>query len=70
MHWLVLLVIINSWDAISRIMPDEGIRFPVMLLVCIGGTILSATALYYFIELPAIRWGKRLTARWSPAVVA
>ena len=69
MHWLIVAYTYDKWDVITPAFPNEWVAFYVMLLVTVASTIILATILYYLIEMPGIRLGKRLAARMKPYVI-
>lgn len=58
-HWLFIIVIMDHWDKLIAIFPSEETGFIALLLILIGVTILSATALYYWVEKPWIAIARR-----------
>ncbi|HTN46653.1 MAG TPA: acyltransferase [Flavipsychrobacter sp.] len=69
LHWVIVAAIFEYWDPIVARFPSTKIAFITMLAVCVGLTITLATALYYWVELPFINWGKRITSQWKPSLV-
>lgn len=69
MHWLVVVIIYDRWDRILPLFPNIKTALFTMGTVCFVVTIVLATLLYYAIELPFIRLGKRLTGKLKPSVI-
>ncbi len=69
MHWLIVTYIFVNWDRLIGYFPNVKIAFFVLLIACIAITYVLATLTYYFIEVPLIRWGKKLTSRMKPTIV-
>ncbi len=68
-HWVIVAAIFEYWDAIVLRFPNTTIAFIVMQLVCIILTLAAATANYYWIEIPLIQKGKRITQRMKETLV-
>lgn len=64
-HWVIVAAIFDHWTVISSNFPNNTVAFMTMLCVCVLLTISIATLLYYFVELPLIHQGKRLTEKWK-----
>jgi peptidoglycan/LPS O-acetylase OafA/YrhL len=60
MHWLVIGYIMEHWDKWNSYYPNKYIVFAVMLTVAVSTTLLLATALYYFVEVPFIQLAKKI----------
>ena len=69
MHWLVVTWIFNNKGMLFSYFPGEKVAIPCLLVGCIVVTILMALPVYYFVELPFIRLGKRLTGKMRPTVM-
>ena len=69
MHWLVVDIIYVHWDEVLAFFPNIPTAFIVMMFVCFFVTLLLATIVYYAVELPFIRLGKRITNRMKPSLV-
>lgn len=69
MHWLLVLWISDHRLRLYELFPDKKLAFIGLLVACVVATILLATAIYYWVELPFIRLGKRLTARMRPTLI-
>lgn len=69
MHWLVVTYIFNNRPYLSSFFPSDKTAFFSLLAIAIVVTIALALVVYYCIELPFIRIGKRLTARMKPTLV-
>lgn len=69
MHWLLVLWISDHRWRLYEVFPDKRLAFVGLLVVCITATIVLATAIYYWVELPFIRLGKRLTSRMRPTLI-
>lgn len=60
-HWLIVVVIMDRWDAIAAHFPNMATAYIVMLAVTVALTMLFATVMYYFVEKPFIY----LSKKWS-----
>lgn len=69
MHWMVVTYIFNNRPFLSSFFPSDKTAFFSLLAIAIVVTIILAVVVYYCIELPFIRIGKRLTARMKPTLV-
>lgn len=69
MHWLVVAFIFNNWNAILPLFPNTTSAFIIMMFLCFGITLLLATIVHYFIELPFIRIGKRFASKLKPSMI-
>lgn len=67
MHWVVVVAIFDNWNLILANFTDELTAIVVMLPVCVAASVLLATALHYWVELPVIRFTKRVTGRLKPS---
>lgn len=68
-HWVIVAAIFEYWEAIVTHFPNTTTAFIVMQLVCIILTLAAATAVYYWIEIPFIQKGKRITQRMKETLV-
>lgn len=68
MHWLIVMAIFDNWDFILSKMPNVITSLIIMFIACFLITTLLATLTHYLIELPFIRWSKRLTGKMKPTV--
>lgn len=62
-HWVVVEAIFDHWDKIGAYFPNEKIAFGIMFGVCALVTIVAATMLYFWVEMPMMQYGKKLTSR-------
>lgn len=69
MHWLVVIWIFNNRPWLSAYFPDNKTAFALLLVGCVIVTVVLATIVYYCIELPFIRLGRRITAKMRPTIV-
>lgn len=70
MHWVFVWAVGDYWE--SRLIPafggSEKLTFVVMGLVIFIGATVTATLLHYFVELPFMKWGKRITRKMKPTI--
>lgn len=69
MHWVFVAAIFDYWDSLNQLFPNTMTTFLVMLAACIIATLISATLLYYYVEKPCIKWGKRITQKMKPSLI-
>lgn len=69
MHWLIVTFIYVNWGWLITYFPPGKWAFLGLLAICMILTIVFATIVYYAIERPFIRLGKRLTARMRSTYV-
>lgn len=69
LHWVIVAAIFEYWPQITPHFPNVEIAFMVMMVVCVALTVLLSTALYYWIELPFIRYGKQLIKHWKETLI-
>ncbi len=69
MHWVFVWSIFDHWKALAYYFPNNKIAFISLLVVCLTATIISAWILYYTIELPFIKLGKRITKKMSTTLI-
>jgi len=69
MHWLVVTWIFVNRQWLSSYFPNEKTAFVCLLVACLVVTILLAYITYHAIELPFIKYGKRLTSRMKPSII-
>ncbi len=69
MHWLLSAYIVLWLDVTKFEVVSEQFTFILAILVYTISTILAATLLHYFIELPFIRLGKRIAGKLRPMMV-
>lgn len=69
LHWVIVAMIFENWDRIVSYFPNVKSAYIIMLCVCSAITILLSAALYYWIELPFIKKGKKITKRWKASLV-
>lgn len=65
-HWYFVGLVMNDWDKYSTPFPNSKVAFIVLLAATVTATLLSATLFNVLFERPAIRLGKRLSARFAP----
>lgn len=63
MHWLVVVFIMERWERWQQYIPNEYVLFYTMLLIAIIATLLLSTILYYTVEIPFLKIGKRLVKK-------
>lgn len=68
-HWLIVSIIFDYWSYIYPLFGTELAAFFVMLPVCLGVSTVLALLIHYAIELPFLRYGKRLTHKLKPSLV-
>ena len=68
MHWLPVLWVFNNREWLSAYFPGEKVAFFALMTGCVLVTIVMAVIVYYCVELPFIKWGKRLTSRMKPTI--
>jgi len=68
MHWIFVWSIFDNWDVLAQYFPNYKTAFAALLIVCLLATIISAWILYYAIELPFIKLGKRITKKMAPTI--
>ncbi len=68
-HWAVISLIFRNWESIVIYFPSDKAAFVVMLFVCLAVSTLLATIIYYTVELPFIRYGKRVVRKLKPSLV-
>jgi len=68
-HWLIVMAIFDYWDRIIVFFPNIETSFITMLILCLTTTIILATAIYYWVELPLIKRGKHFTEKIKPTLV-
>ena len=68
MHWLPVLWVFNNREWLSAYFPGEKVAFFALMAGCVLVTIVMAVVVYYCVELPFIKWGKRLTSRMKPTI--
>ncbi len=66
-HWFVVSVIFDRWDKFVSLFSDEWVAYFVMMAVCLAVSTLLATIIHYAVELPFMRWGKRLVRKMKPS---
>jgi peptidoglycan/LPS O-acetylase OafA/YrhL len=69
MHWVFVAATFEYWSLVLSFFPNVATAFIAMFMICCALTLLSATALYYWVELPFIKKGKQITENWKPSVV-
>jgi peptidoglycan/LPS O-acetylase OafA/YrhL len=69
MHWLPVTYIFNNWDRLASYFPDFNTAFISIFIAYLAVTIALAAVCYYFIELPFIRWSKKITSKMKPTLV-
>lgn len=65
-HWIVVSFQFHYWKQIIAFFGNESLAFTCMLVPFTATCLLLATGMYYGVELPFIRIGKRLTGRLKP----
>lgn len=69
-HWIVISYIYSHWNELKSYMPAGGkLSFVLLGLLAFAGTVTMATIMYYIVELPFIRLGKKLAGRIKPGLV-
>lgn len=69
MHWLIVLWISVNRGWLYTYFPSDRAAFITLLFCCIAATLVLATIIYYSVEVPFIRLGKRITSRMRPTLV-
>jgi len=69
MHWVFVWSLFDHWEILLRYFPNNKTAFISLLIICLAATIISASILYYAIELPFIKMGKRITKKMSPTLI-
>jgi peptidoglycan/LPS O-acetylase OafA/YrhL len=69
MHWVVVAAIYDHWDKIHPFFPNQRVAFVAMFFVCLAVSTILAYIVHYTVELPFIRYGKRLTHRMKPSLI-
>jgi peptidoglycan/LPS O-acetylase OafA/YrhL len=67
MHWLLVTDIFIYKDRLFELFPNNTTAYIVVLILYFIATIMLATILHYTVELPFMRWGKRLAAKLKPS---
>lgn len=69
MHWTLVWAAGDYWETrILPLFPNQVSAFFAAMAGCFIAATILATLLHYFIELPFIRLGKKITARMKPSV--
>jgi len=69
MHWVIVAYIFENWTRFAALFPNEKSAWLIMLFACIAVTFLLSVAVHYWVELPFIALGKRITRKWRPTIV-
>jgi len=70
MHWIVVTVIFEQWDEILKVFHDRAkLAFLLTFIAYFITTTILATLVHYTIELPFIRFGKKITSTMKPFIV-
>lgn len=67
-HWTFVWATYKYWDQLSARIGGELKTFVVMMIVCLAATLVSATMMYYWVEQPFIRLGRKVAARLKPGL--
>lgn len=68
LHWLFIRITFDNWDQWKSFFKTDINTFICMFVICAILSILSATAIHYFIELPFIKIGKKIGKRLKPSI--
>lgn len=68
-HWVIVQAIFDHWEKLTALFPDNKTAFFVMMGVCFILTTLLAIFIHYVIELPFIRFGKKVSKRLKPSLI-
>ncbi|WP_276133453.1 acyltransferase family protein [Polluticoccus soli] len=69
MHWVVVVAIFDNWNLIAPLFPNTISAVCIMMVVCTAVSIALATVLHYTVELPSIRFSKRVTSKLKPSLI-
>ncbi len=64
-HWLLVTDIFAYWDQLRPLFPSTAWALGCLFCAYCLVTIVLATMIHYWVELPFIRMGKRVVARWK-----
>ena len=62
MHWIFVVSVMDYWDKLIAYFPNYYLGFAVLLFLVIAGTLISASLLYQFVELPFIKLARK--SKW------
>lgn len=68
MHWIVVVTLFDHWEQVLSIFPTQAVAIAVAIPVGLLVSVLLATLLYYFVELPSVRFSKYVAGRFSPSL--
>ncbi len=66
-HWFFVQWVMDKWDRYTAFFDRPKLAFLVLLAGTVVATLITATIFNILVERPAIRLGKRLSARFLPA---
>ena len=66
-HWFFVQWVMDKWDRYNAYFDRPKLAFLVLLAGTVVATLITATIFNILVERPAIRLGKRLSARFLPA---
>ncbi len=67
-HTLMMSILFNYLPVLLPGRPQR-VMIPTMMVCYLALTILSATIMHYYVELPFMRMGRRIAARLKPSIV-
>ena len=69
-HWFFVIYVMDHWGKLTGLLGTTPAQsFWILLAFTVVGTLLAATVFNVLVERPAIRWGRRLSDRLTPAAV-
>ncbi|NVO85210.1 acyltransferase family protein [Hymenobacter terrestris] len=70
-HWFFVAYVMDHWDKFAgKLGTNSNQTFWILLVGTIAVTLLAATAFNILIERPSIRWGRRISDRFTPPSVS
>jgi peptidoglycan/LPS O-acetylase OafA/YrhL len=68
-HWVVVMAIFDNWQYLSGLFPSTIIAMLVTMAACTIVSMLLASLMYYFVELPTARLTRRFVNKLKPSFV-
>ncbi|SET52004.1 acyltransferase family protein [Hymenobacter actinosclerus] len=70
-HWFFVVYVMEHWDKLAEKLGTNPTQtFWILLAGTVTATLAGATAFNILIERPAIRWGRRVSDRFTPVSVS
>lgn len=68
-HWVVVRYIYDHWDYLNQLLGgSEKKTFVLLFLALIAVSTVGATLIYHWVEMPFMRWGKKIAGRMKATV--